>query len=76
MVDAGLTDTSALNTVGVPGPVSGIITSDRALSCNLLAFRAFSTLGDNAVLMGAAQTGRARGRRKPANSNGRKDLII
>ncbi|MNI87704.1 hypothetical protein D3C73_1449240 [compost metagenome] len=71
-----MTDTSALKTVGVPGPVSGIITSDRALSGSLLAFRAFSTLGVSAVLMAAAETGRARGNRRLANSSGRKDLIM
>ncbi|MNL86964.1 hypothetical protein D3C87_2159080 [compost metagenome] len=54
----------------------GIITSDRALSCNLLALRAFSTLGVRAVLMVAADTGKARGRRRPARNKERKDLII
>ncbi|MNI85179.1 hypothetical protein D3C73_1421510 [compost metagenome] len=60
----------------MPGPLSGIITSDRALSCNLLALRAFSTLGDRLVLIGSAETGRARGKSRPARSNGRNDLIM
>ena len=76
MVDAGLTETSALNTVAVPGPLSGIITRDSALFCSLAFCRASWTLGGKVVLIGAAVTERARGKRKLASNNGRKDLII
>ncbi|MNE49025.1 hypothetical protein D3C80_1435200 [compost metagenome] len=76
MVEAGLTEMSALNTVGVPGPLSGSITSDRAESCNLLVFSACCTLAGSVVLTAAAWEGKATGRSRPASRRGRRDLIM
>ena len=76
MVDAGFTDTSALNTVGVPGPFRGIITRDSAVFCSLAFESACWTFGGRLLLTGAAVAEKASGRIKPASSAERKDLII
>ena len=76
MVDAGLTETSALNTVGVPGPFRGSITRDSAVFCSLAFCRACATLGGRVLLIGAAVAENARGRIRPARTTERKDLII
>ncbi|MNN78578.1 hypothetical protein D3C81_1951470 [compost metagenome] len=76
MVEAGFTETSALNTVAAPGPSSGSITSDSAVSCSLLALSACCTLGGRLVLTAAAWLGRAKGRSRPARTRGRSVLII
>ncbi|MNP57855.1 hypothetical protein D3C76_1527200 [compost metagenome] len=76
MVEAGLTDTSALNTVAVPGPFSGSMTRDSALSCSLLALSACCTLGGRVVLTVAAWLGNANGSSRPARTRGRSVLII
>jgi hypothetical protein len=76
MVEAGFTDTSALNTVGVPGPLSGIITRDSAVFCSLPSASACWTFAGRLLLIGAATVEKASGRRRPASNTERKDLII
>ena len=76
MVEAGFTDTSALKTVGVPGPFRGIITRDSAVFCSLALASACWTFGGRVLVVGAAEVEKASGRRKPASTTERNDLII
>ena len=76
MVEAGFTETSALKTVGVPGPFRGSITRDSAVFCSLAFCKACATLGGRVLLTGAAQTEKARGKTTLASNTERKDLII
>ena len=77
MVEAGLTDTSALTNVGAASPVSGSMTTDSASLLILLAFSACSTRGGSVWFTPAAWAGRVKGRAKMAKVMPRRmELIV
>src|SRR3990167_4035404 len=71
MVEAGLTDTSALKMVGMSVPLIGSITRDKALLSILLFLRACWTLAGSTVLVGTALAGRVTGSSRVARARRR-----
>ncbi|MNJ63977.1 hypothetical protein D3C77_599080 [compost metagenome] len=78
MVEAGLTDTSALYVVAWPGPFRGMAASDRARDSSLWCLSAFCTVRGRAspAAVAGAYSGSPRNSSTPPSVSGRSRLFI